>query len=116
MSTVKINSGSGQQVHINDPNAHQPVTINSHVKSTPFPPVIIQQNNITKQIWFEAPAGYKATQCAYKFQGGSEVTATSTVIQFGDINMSAGDVEIYVKPSINKNPKQTKCCWHECKF
>jgi hypothetical protein len=101
MATVKINNaGGGTPVHINSHGGGTPVTINTVAhKDSPSAPVIIQQTDTTKQIWFEAPQGYKAAQCAYKVQGGPEVNATSTVIQFGDINLSAGDVEIYVKAS-----------------
>jgi hypothetical protein len=102
MATVKINNpGGGTPVRINDAGGGTPVTINAMERVTPSAPVIIQQSNTTKQIWFEAPQGYKASDCAYKIQGGAEVNATSTIIQFsGDTNLSAGDIEIYVKASV----------------
>lgn len=108
MGTVKINNGDGKQVKINSPDDSTPVTINQQevVPVTPDAPTIIQQNNTTKQIWFQAPSGYAANQCAYKVQGGSAINATSTIIQFnGDADLSIGDVEIYVKaaPGINQS-------------
>lgn len=93
---VKINSDSTNQVRINAEDG-KPVSINYIVPVTPSAPVIVQENNVTKQIWFHAPSGYKANQCAYIIKGGEPINATSTVIQLEDDNYAPGDIEIYVR-------------------
>lgn len=96
MATVRINSGQNPATNVTINGGSEtriPTTINLY----PDPPTIISENNITNQIVFFAPSGYKASDCQYRIQGGAPVNATSTVIEIGDNNVGIGEVEIYVK-------------------
>jgi hypothetical protein len=99
MAKVKINSTGGEpNIHVNKPGYPGSVVINP-VLPTPGVPILIEQNNVTNQLWFHAPSGYKATDCAYTISGGAATDCTSTVIEIGDNARSTGVIAIYVKAS-----------------